>query len=101
MVEEGLAVPTAAGEIRGKAPKERGKAESEDRDGTSGGESLEDGTDRLRGSEPLGATLRDSAGVRILSLDVPDASVDEEEDVEEEEVEEVGLLLVLGAGVLP
>lgn len=60
------------------------------------------GTDRLRGREPLGGTLRDSVGGMTPSLDVPDASVedeDEEEDVEEEE--EGGLPLFLDAGVLP
>lgn len=99
MVEEEVAALTVAGEMRGKAPKERGKAESEDRAGTSGGESLEDGTGRLRAREPLEGTLRDSVEVRILSLDVPDDSVDEED--EEEDEEDVGLPLVLGAGVLP
>lgn len=97
MVEEGLAAPTAIGEMRGKAPKEKGKAESEDRAGTSGGESLEDGTGRPRASELLEDTLRDSVEVRTPSLDVPDDSVDEED----EEEEDVGLPLVLGAGVLP
>lgn len=91
----------AAGETRGKAPKERGKADSEEREESSGGESLDVGTGRLRGSEPLEDTLRDSVGGMTLSLDVPDASVEEEEDVEEEEEEEAGLLLLLDAGVLP
>lgn len=102
-MEEGLAVPRAAGETRGKAPKERGKADSEERDERSGGESLDVGTDRLRGSEPFGGTLRDSVGGTTLSLDVPDASVvEEEEDADEEgeDEEEGGLLLLLEAGVL-
>lgn len=90
-----------AGETRGKAPKERGKADSEEREESSGGESLDVGKGRLRGSEPLEDTLRDSVGAMTLSLDVPDASVEEEEDVEEEEEEEAGLLLLLDAGVLP
>lgn len=93
---------TAVGERRGKALKERGKAESEDRDETSGGESLVVGMGRLRGSEPLGGTLRDSVGGMAPSLDVPDVSAEEEEDDEEEEEEEGGwLLVVLDAGVLP
>lgn len=91
----------AAGETRGKAPKERGKAESEEREESSGGESLDVGRGRLSGSEPLEDPLRDSAGGMTLSLDVPDASVEEEEDVEEEEEEEAGLLLLLDPGVLP
>lgn len=92
----------AVGETRGNAPKERGKADSEERDERSGGVSLDVGTGRLRGSELLGGTLRDSVGGKTLSLDVPDASVEEEEDVEEdEEEEEGGLLLLLDAGVLP
>lgn len=94
----------AVGDTRGKAPKERGKADSEERDERSGGESLDVGTDRLRGSEPLGGTLRVSVGGMTLSLDVPDASVEGEEDVEEEEEveeEEGGLPLLLDAGVLP
>lgn len=78
----------AIGDMRGNAPKERGKPEIEE---TSGGESLDVGTDRLRGSELLGG--------RALSLDIPDASVLEEEDEAEEEEEEGGLLL--DAGVLP
>lgn len=92
---------TAAGETRGKALKERGKAESEDRDETSGLESLDAGMGRLRGREPLLGTLMDSVGGMTLSLDVPDVSADEEEDEGEEEEEEGGLLLLLGAGVLP
>lgn len=88
----------AVGDMREKAPKERGKAEIEERDEMSGGESLDVGTDRLMGSELLGGTLRDSVGGMALSLDVPDASVEEEEDVEEEE-EEGGLRL--DTGVLP
>lgn len=94
---------TAVGETRGKAPKESGKAESEERDETSGGESLDVGIGRLRGSEPLGGTLRDSVGGMILSLDVPDVSVEEEEvgEDDDEEEEEGGLLLLLDAGVLP
>lgn len=88
----------AVGETSGKALKERGKAESEERDESSGGESLEVGTGRLRGSELFGGTLRDSVGGMPPSLDVPDASVVEEEDVEGEQ-EEGGLLL--DAGVLP
>lgn len=100
MVEVGLTVPMAVGEMRGKAPKERGKAESEERDETRGGDNLDVGTDRLRGKEPLGGTLRDSVGDSILSLDVPETSPDEE-DEEEEEQEDGGLLFVLGAGVLP
>lgn len=93
----------ADGETRGKAPKDRGKADNEERDERSGGDSLDVGTGRLRDSEPLGGTLRDSVGGMTLSLDVPDASEEEEEDVEEEEVEEEegGLLLPLDAGVLP
>lgn len=95
-------MPRAAGETRGKAPKERGKADSEERDERSGGESLDVGTDRLRGSEPFGGTLRDSVGGTTLSLVVPVASAVEEEDVDEEgeEEEEGGLLLLLEAGVL-
>lgn len=89
------------GETRGKAPKERGKADNEERDERSGGDSLDVGRGRLRGNELLGGTLRDSVGGMPLSLDVPDASVEEEEDVEEEEEEEGGLLLLLDAGVLP
>lgn len=97
---------TAVGERRGNALKERGKAESEDRDETSGGESLVVGMGRLRGREPLGATLRDSVGGMALSLDVPDVSVEEEEEEEdddegEEEEEGAWLLAVLDAGVLP
>lgn len=88
-------------ETRGKALKERGKAESEERDERSGGESLDVGTGRLKGSELLGGTLRDSVGGKTLSLDVPDASVEEEEEDVEEEEEEGGLLLLLDAGVLP
>lgn len=91
---------TAGGETRGKAPKESGNAEREERFETRGGESLDAGTGRLRGSEPLGGSLRDSAGGTAASLDAPDASLEEEEDVEEEE-EEGGLLLLLDAGVLP
>lgn len=91
-------MPRAVGDMREKAPKERGKAEIEERDETSGGESFDDGTCRLMGSELLGGTLRDSVGRMALSLDVPDASVGEEDDVEEED-EEGGLLL--DAGVLP
>lgn len=93
-------MPRADGETKGKALKERGKAESEEKDERSGGESLEAGTGRLRGREPLGGTLRDSEGDITLSLDDPDVSVEEEEDVEEEE-EEGGLLLRLDASVLP
>lgn len=95
-------MPRDAGETRGKAPKERGKADSEERDERSGGESLDVGTDKLRGSEPFGGTLRDSVGGTTLSLDVPDASVVREEDVDEEggEEEEGGLLLLLDADVL-
>ncbi|KAG7242078.1 hypothetical protein INR49_024124 [Caranx melampygus] len=101
-VEEGLTVLRAVGETRGKALKERGKAESEERDERSGGESLDVWTGRLRGSEPLGDTLRDSVGGMTLSLDVPDASLVEEEDVgEEEEEEEGGLLLLLDAARCP
>lgn len=104
-VEEGFTVLRAAGETKGKAPKERGKADSEEREESSGGESLDVGRGRLRGSEPLEDTLRDSVGGITLSLDVPDASEEEEEeeDVEEEEEEEedTGLLLLLDAGVLP
>lgn len=99
-MEEGLWVPRADGETRGKAPKERGNADSEERDDRSGGESLDVGTDRLMGRELFGGTLRGSVGGTTLSLDAPDASVEEEEDVEEEEEEEGGLLLLLGAGVL-
>lgn len=91
----------ADGETRGKAPKERGKADSEESDERSGGESLDAGKGRLRDSELLGGALRDSVGGMTLSLDVPDASVEEEEDVEEEEEEQGGLLLLLAAGVLP
>lgn len=99
-MEEGPTGLRAVGETRGKAPKERGKAESEERDERSGGESLEVGTGRLRGRVPLGGTLRDSVGDITLSLDVTDASAEEEEDVEDEE-EQGGLLLLLDAGVLP
>lgn len=100
-VEEGLTVLRAVGDTRGKAPKERGKADSEDRDERSGGEILDLGTGRLRGSEPLGGTLMVSVGGMTLSLEVPDVSVEGEEDVEEVEEEEGGLLLLLDAGVLP
>lgn len=90
------------GETRGNAPKERGKADNEERDERSGGDSLDVGTARLRDSELLEGTLRDSVGGMTLSLEVPDASLEEEEDVEEEEEEEEdGLLLLLDAGVLP
>lgn len=99
-MEEGLTALRADGETRGKAPKERGKVDNEERDERSGGDSLDVGTGRLRDSEVLGGTLRDSEGGMTVSLDVPDASV--EEDVEEEEEEEAdGLLLLLDAGVLP
>ncbi|MEQ2159050.1 hypothetical protein GOODEAATRI_018525 [Goodea atripinnis] len=103
MVEEGLIVLTAVGEMRGKAPKERGNVESEERDETRGVESLDVGTGRLRGREPLGGTLRDSVGDSMPSLDVLETSLDEEDEEEEddEEQEESGLLFVLGAGVLP
>lgn len=90
----------AVGEMRGKAPKERGKAESEERDETRGGDNLDVGTGRLRGKEPFGGTLRDSVGDSILSLDVPETSPDEEDEEVDEQVEG-GLLFVLGAGVLP
>lgn len=93
-------MPRAVGDTRGKAPKERGKADSEERDERSGGESLDVGTDRLRGSDPFGGTLRFSVWGMTPSLEVPDASLEGEEDVEEEE-EEGGLLLLLDAGVLP
>lgn len=100
-VEEGLTALRADG-TRGKAPKERGKVDNVERDERSGGDSLDVGTGRLRDSELLGGTLRDSVGGMTVSLDVPDASVEEEEDVEGEEEEEVdGLLLLLDAGVLP
>lgn len=99
-MEEGLTALRADGETRGKAPKERGKADNEERDERSGCESLDAGTGRLRVSELLEGTLRDSVGGKTLSLDVPDASAEGEEDVEEEE-EEGGLLLLLDAGVLP
>lgn len=94
-----LATP---GETRGKAPKARGKEESEDRDDTSGGESLDVAKGRLKGKEPPGGTLVDSVWGTTPSLDCPDPSMDEGEDEEEEE-EEVkgGVLLLLGAGVLP
>lgn len=102
MVEEGFIVLTAVGEMRGKPPKERGKLESEERDETSGGDNLDADTGRVRGREPLGGTLSDSDGDSILSLDVPETSLDEEDEAEEEEEqEEGGLLLVLGTGVLP
>lgn len=91
----------AVGDTKGKAPKERGKADSEERDDKSGGESLDVGTDRLKASEPLAGTLRVSVGGMTLSRDVPDASMEGEEDVEEEEEEEGGLLLLLDASVLP
>lgn len=90
----------AAGEMRGKAPKERGKVESEERDETRGGDNLDVGTGRLRGKEPFGGTLRDSVGDSMLSLDVMETSLDEEDEGEEEQ-EEGGLLFALGAGVLP
>lgn len=97
----GLTAPRA-GETNGKAPKERGKADREERDERSGGESLVVGRGRLRGSELLGGTLRDSVGGMILSLDVPEASVEEEEEDEEtEEEQEGGLLFPLDASVLP
>lgn len=96
------------GDIRGRAPKESGKADSDD---SSGGDSLDGGgRGRLRGREPAGGALRDSAGGTPLSLDVPDTSEDEEveedvevevEDDDEEAAEEGGLPLPLDAGVLP
>lgn len=102
------------GDIRGRAPKVSGKADSEDSDDSSGGDSLDGGgRGRLRGREPVGGALRDSAGGTPLSLDVPDASEDEEveedaeEDVEDEDedeeavADEGGLPLPLDAGVLP
>lgn len=76
------------GDIRGRAPKDSGKAESDESDDSSGGDSLDGGRGRLRGREPLGGTLRDSAGGTPLSLDVPEASEEEEAEEEEEEVEE-------------
>lgn len=100
-MEEGLDVLRAIGDTKGKEPKERGKADSEERDDRSGGESLDVGIHRARASEPLGGTLRVSVGGMTLSRDVPDASMEGEEDVEEEEEEEGGLLLLLDAGVLP
>lgn len=87
------------GDTRGRAPKERGKADNEERDESSGGDSLDGGIGRLRDSEP--------AGGMPVSLDIPAASVEEEEEDVEEEVEEDeeevedGLLLLLDAGVLP
>ncbi|MEQ2216333.1 hypothetical protein XENOCAPTIV_014434 [Xenoophorus captivus] len=87
--------------MRGKAPKERGNVESEERDEMRGVESLDVGTGRLRGREPLGGTLRDSVGDSMPSLDVLETSLDEEDEEEEEddeEQEESGLLFVLGAG---
>lgn len=101
------------GDIRGRAPKESGKADSEDSDDSSGGDSLDgSGRGRLRGREPVGGALRDSAGGAPLTLDVPETSEDEEveegveEDVEaddedEEAAEEDGLPLPLDAGLLP
>lgn len=99
-MEEGLAVLRDDGDTRGRAPKESGKADNEERDERSGGDSLDGGIGRLRDSEPLGAILRDSAGGMQVSLDVPDASVEEEVEEDEEE-EEGGLLLLLDASVLP
>lgn len=94
------------GDIRGRAPKESGKADSDD---SSGGDSLDGGgRGRLRGREPVAGALRDSTGGTPLSLDVPETSEDEvaeeeveDEDEDEEAAEEGGLLLPLDAGVLP
>lgn len=99
--EEGLTVLRAVGHTRGKAPKERGKADSEESDDRSGGESLDVGTDRPRANEPLRGPPRVSVGGIAPSLDVPAASMEGEEDVEEEGEEEDKLLLLLDAGVLP
>lgn len=86
-----------AGATRGKAPMDRGnvREESEDR---RGAESLDPGTDRLRGTIPFGGTLRESVWDRTARPDTEGAS--EDEDGEEEE-DEGGLLLLLGASVLP
>lgn len=89
--EEGLIAPRADGETRGRAPKERGKADKVERDESSGADSLDVAT----------GTTRDSEGGMTASLDVPDESEEGEEDAEEEEEEEGGLLLLLVAGVLP
>lgn len=89
--EEGLTVPRADGETRGRAPKERGKADKEERDESSGADSLDVAT----------GTTRDSVGGMTASLDAPDDSEEGEEDAEEEEEEEGGLLLLRVAGVLP
>lgn len=96
------------GDIRGRAPKGSGKADSDD---TSGGDSLDGGArGRLSGREPVGGALRVSAGGTPLSLDVPEASEDEEveeevveevEDDDEEAAEEGGLPFPLDVGVLP
>lgn len=84
--------PRADGETRGRAPKERGKADKEERDESSGADSLDVAT----------GTTRDSEGGMTASLDVPEESEEGEEDAEEEaEEEEGGLLLLLVAGVLP
>lgn len=80
----------AEGETRGRAPKERGKADNE-REDRSGGDSLGVGT----------GTLRDSVGGMIVSLDVSDTSLGEEGVGEEDEEAEGGLLLLLDASVLP
>lgn len=97
------------GDMRGRAPNESGKADRDDSDDSSGGDSLDGGgRGRLRGGrEPVGGALRDSAGVTPLSLDVPESSEDEEveEDVEEEvedddAAEDGGLPLLLDARVL-
>lgn len=89
--EEGLIAPRPDGETRGSAPKERGKADKEDRDESSGADSLDVAT----------GTARDSVGGLRASLDAPDDSEEGEEDAEEDEEEEGGLLLLLVAGVLP
>jgi hypothetical protein len=100
---------SAVGDTRGNAPKDRGKADSVERverEERRGGESLAvtEGTVRARGRVPLGGTLRPS----VLSRDVPDASMGEEEgeeeevgddDEEEEEEDEEGGLLLLLLGV--
>lgn len=91
MAEEGLTAPRADGEARGRAPKERGKTDSEERDESSGADSLDVAT----------GTTRDSAGGMTASLDAPEESEEGEEDAEEEGEEDGGLLLLLVAGVLP
>lgn len=76
---------------------DRGNVREESEDSRGAG-SLDPGTDRLRGTAPLGGTLRESVWDRTARLDTGGVSEDEEG---EEEEDDGGLLLVLGASVLP